>query len=82
MRWLDSGFADVLALERFTPEGEDPSILVVVNTSECSVTLPTEWGIDLLVTSGPEVAVVNEGGHEQVALGAATAVWLRGPAVN
>lgn len=82
MRWLDSGFADVLALERFTPEGEDPSILVVVNTSECSVTLPTEWGIDLLVTSGPEVAVVNEGGNEQVALGAATAVWLRGPAVN
>ncbi len=63
MRWLDSGFADVLALERFTPEGEDPSVLVVVNTSECSVTLPTEWGIDLLVTSGPEVAVVNEGGQ-------------------
>jgi len=84
MRWLDDAPAQVLALQRYTLEEEtrEPSVLVIVNTGEQPATLPADWGTDLLVASGPEVAIVSDGERESVALGAATAVWLRGPAAT
>jgi alpha-glucosidase len=81
MRWLEEVSAQVLALERRTDDN-DPSVLVIINTGESVATLPAAWGTEVLVASGPEVAVLAEDDQCWIALGPATAVWLRGPATD
>ncbi|HEV8025002.1 MAG TPA: glycoside hydrolase family 13 protein [Candidatus Nanopelagicales bacterium] len=77
MAWLEDAPAGVLAMHRFTPESDEPGVLVVVNTTDSTVHLPEEWGTEVLVESGSEVACVDVEGREYLALGSATAVWLR-----
>ena len=78
MAWLDDSPAGVLALRRFTPDNDQPEVLVVINTTEETTHLPSDYGTDVVVASGLDVAAVSGADGEHLALGPATAVWLRG----
>jgi len=78
MAWLDAAPENVLALRRFAPDHDQPEVLVVINTGDTAAHLPSDYGTDVVVASGPDVAVVSDDDGEYLALGAATAVWLRG----
>jgi hypothetical protein len=42
------------------------------------VHLPTTWGSELLISSSDDVALLNTGGEDVLAVGAETALWLKG----
>ena len=78
MQWLPSPEPDVLALRRFTEEQGQPSVVVVMNMSDTAIHLPKDWGVDVLVTSGDDVAVIESDEGHHLVIGGETAVWLRG----
>lgn len=49
----------------------------VLNTSDQNISLPVELGTEVLVASGPEVAVIDSGDGEHLVVGPETAIWLR-----
>ena len=65
---------DVLIYTR--PHPQLP-LTCVLNTSDHNISLPVEFGVETLITSGPEVAVIDSGEGEHLVVGPETAVWLR-----
>lgn len=76
MTWIDPMPAGVLALRRNAPDGQ--GVTAVINTGDHAVTLPGELGTEVLIASGDEIAVLEDDTGARVALGAESAVWLRG----
>ena len=76
MAWIDPMPAGVLALRRTSSVG--PGVIAVINTGDHAVTLPGELGTEVLIASGDEIAVLEDDTGARVALGAESAVWLRG----
>ena len=75
LEWLrDDG--TVLAQRRTAADGT--SVVSVINLGTGVVRLPVAWGTEFLVASGPDVAAVNTDDGESIAVGAETAVWLKG----
>jgi alpha-glucosidase len=78
MHWLDDAPEGVLALQRFTAEEGQPSVIVAINMSNAAAHLPSDWGADVLTASSADVVAISEEDSTHLALGAETAVWLRG----
>jgi alpha-glucosidase len=75
LEWLvDDGI--VLAQRRTAADGS--SVISAINLGTGIVRLPAEWGTEFLVASGPDVAAVSTDEGESIAIGAETAVWLKG----
>lgn len=77
MSWLELPTPGVLAFRRFTPDSDEPSVVVVINTTEEPVHLPADWGTEVLATSGEDIAAISEGDSDHLVVGGETAVWLR-----
>ncbi len=77
MVWVDDAPEGVLALKRFTNDGDQPSVVIAVNMSEEAQQLPSSWGADALLTSSADVAAVTIDESEHLVIGPETAVWLR-----
>lgn len=75
LTWLTQD-GELLALVRGT--GSD-AIISVLNMSDTSVTLPAQWGIEVLLGSNPDVAVLHGDEGDMLAIGGETAVWLTQP---
>ena len=76
LEWLDH-LGDVLAIRR--PATDGSSVVAIINLTDDVVHLPVEWGTEFLVASGDEVALMStDESGSFIALGAETAVWLRG----
>jgi len=74
LQWEDSPSC-VLAIRRLSDTG---NVLAVLNTTDSPVRLPSSWGSDVLLASGPEVALLDDDGVEMLVVGGETAVWVRG----
>ena len=74
LQWEDSP-EGVLAIRRLSDTG---NVLAVLNTTDSPVRLPSSWGADVLLASGPEVALLDDDGVEMLVVGGETAVWVRG----
>lgn len=71
LAWPD----DVLAIRRSAVDGS--ATTVVINLGTSAVHLPAEWGVDVMVASSDDVAVLaTDDGVESLAVGAETALWL------
>ena len=66
---------DALAFERTAADGS--AVTCVLNLSETALRLPSAWGVDVLLASGDDVAVLaTDDGAEELVLGSETALWL------
>lgn len=74
LTWLERS-ATLLAFERWTPQGS--GVRIALNFGTTAATLPADWGTDVLIASGDQVAVMATDAGEQVVIGSDTAVWLR-----
>jgi len=75
LEWLcDDG--TVLAFRRSAPDGS--SVICALNLGTGIARLPVEWGTDFLVASGQDVAAMSTDEGDRIAIGAETAVWLKG----
>jgi alpha-glucosidase len=74
LSWLRTD-DDVLACER--PDADGTTVVCVLNLGELAITLPAEWGSDVLLASSDDVAVLEVDGEESLVLGGETALWLR-----
>lgn len=74
LTWLERS-AVLLAFERRMPQGS--GIRIALNFGTTATTLPADWGTDILIASGDQVAVMATDAGEQVVIGNDTAVWLR-----
>jgi len=70
--WLDSP-EGVLAFRR---PGDQDAVAVALNLTDAAVRLPASWGTEMLIASGPDVAVLDDDGTEVLVLGGETAAWL------
>ncbi len=77
MAWLDHAPDEVLAVKRFADDSTEPAVLVVINMGEESCHLPSQWGTQVLLASGDDVAAVTVDHTEHLVLGPETTVWLR-----
>jgi alpha-glucosidase len=77
MVWLDDAPDEVLALKRFTSEGDQPAVAIVINMGDEASHLPSSWGTDILIASSDDVAVVSVEESDHIVIGPETAVWLR-----
>ena len=76
LEWLDHS-DDVLAVRR--PAADGTSVVSVVNMTDHVVRLPVDLGTEFLVASSEDVAVMStDESGDFIAVGAETAVWLRG----
>ncbi len=74
LEWLDAP-EGVLAFRRSAPDGS--ATIAVVNLGDAAVHLPADWGIDVRLASGEDVAVLaTDDDGESLAVGAETALWL------
>ncbi len=68
----------MLAAVRSGTDG--PGLISVLNVGAGAAVLPAEWGTEVLLASGDDVAVLDtHEGAPALAVGAETAVWLRAP---
>lgn len=74
LEWLDH-MGDVLAFRRTAPDGS--SVVSILNLNDATVHLPANWGSEVLISSSDDVALLNTGGEDVLAVGAETALWLR-----
>jgi alpha-glucosidase len=75
LEWLiDDG--TVLAHRRSAADGT--AVLSAINLGTGVARLPRSWGMDVLVSSGPDVAAISTDEGDSIAIGAETAVWLKG----
>ncbi len=85
MEWLTES-SDLLAIRRTGTDGA--TVISAINLTDRSVRLPAEWGTDVLIASGPDVASLStddasSSDHPDtaptatLAIGPETAVWLR-----
>ena len=75
LEWLcDDG--TVLAFRRSAPDGS--WVICALNLGTGIARLPVEWGTDFLVASGQDVAAMSTDEGDRIAIGAETAVWLKG----
>jgi alpha-glucosidase len=77
MVWLDDAPDGVLALKRFTDDGDQPAVTIVINMGDEACHLPSSWGTDILVASSDDVAVVSVEESDHIVVGPETAIWLR-----
>lgn len=77
MAWMDDAPDEVLAVRRFADDSSEPAVLVVINMGGTPCHLPSEWGTQVLVASGDDVAAVTVDETEHLVLGPETTVWLR-----
>jgi len=75
MQWLETA-PDVLAIRRVGVDGT--ALVAVVNLTDQPITVPAQFGSDLVIASGPEIAELNDEDVTRLILGADTALWLRG----
>ena len=74
LTWLDLD-GDALAFERTAADGS--AVTCVLNLSETALRLPSAWGVDVLLASSDDVAVLaTDDGAEELVLGSETALWL------
>ena len=75
MQWLETA-PDVLAIRRVGYDGN--ALIAVVNLTDQPITVPPQFGNDIMITSGTEVAELDDEDGTRLILGADTALWLRG----
>ena len=74
LSWLRTD-DDVLAFAR--PAADGTTVACILNLGEQAITLPADWGSDVLLASSEDVAVLTIDEVETLALGGETALWLR-----
>jgi hypothetical protein len=84
MEWLTES-DDLLAIRRTGPDGTQ--VISVINLGDQPALLPPEWGGEVLIASGPDVASLSTDGDPEthghagpgqasLAIGPETAIWL------
>lgn len=73
LEWLDAS-EGVLAYRR---QGENGSVIVVLNLTDAPARLPSEWGVDVAMESSEDVVALDDDGVGQIVIGGETAIWLR-----
>ncbi len=74
LEWLDH-MGDVLAFRRTALDGS--AVVSIINMNNATVHLPATWGSEVLISSSGDVATLNTGGEDVLAVGAETALWIR-----
>lgn len=77
MEWMDDAPDGVLALRRFTSDGDQPATIIAVNMADEACHLPSSWGTEVVLTSSDDVAAVTVDETEHIVMGPDTTVWLR-----
>jgi len=82
LEWRMNEFAaadnSILAYRRPHPSHPLTCLMNTWNTDGDVWTVPPGFGTDVLVASGPKVAVVDSGDGEHLVIGPETCVWVRG----
>lgn len=75
--WRNNELSDPAGVLIYTRPHPQLPLTCVLNTRDTHVELPVNLGAEILLASGPEVAVLDSGQGEHVVVGPETAVWLR-----
>jgi alpha-glucosidase len=78
LQWRTSELTQTEGVLAYTRPHPQLPMTCVLNTRDHNISLPNEFGTEILQASGPGVAIVGSEDGEHIVIAPDTAIWLRG----